>query len=200
MLAEGKTQGVFQLESTGMRNFLMQMRPGNFEDIIAAISLYRPGPMDSIPRFIAGKQAPETVKYLDPKLKPILDVTYGCMVYQEQVMQIVRDLAGYSMGRSDLVRRAMAKKKHDVMNREKEIFVHGQVEGGEVVVPTLNGNIKMNIKAGTQPDSRMRLRGKGLPHYKSEGAGDMIVTIKVVLPTLNAQQAELLKKIKAEER
>ena len=135
MISDGETDGVFQLESTGMRNFLMQMKPGSFEDVVAAISLYRPGPMESIPRYIAGKQDPSSVKYLTPKLKPILDVTYGCMVYQEQVMQIVRDLAGYSMGRSDLVRRAMAKKKHDVMAREKEIFIHGQVENGEVIVP-----------------------------------------------------------------
>ena len=135
MISDGDTDGVFQLESSGMRAFLMQMRPGNFEDIIAAISLYRPGPMESIPRYIAGKQDPSSVRYLTEKLRPILDVTYGCMVYQEQVMQIVRDLAGYSMGRSDLVRRAMAKKKHDVMAREKEIFIHGQVEDGKVIVP-----------------------------------------------------------------
>ena len=135
MISDGDTDGVFQLESAGMRNFLMQMRPGNFEDIIAAISLYRPGPMESIPRYIAGKHDPSSVRYPTEKLRPILDVTYGCMVYQEQVMQIVRDLAGYSMGRSDLVRRAMAKKKHDVMAREKEIFIHGQVENGEVIVP-----------------------------------------------------------------
>ncbi|MBE5806837.1 MAG: DNA polymerase III subunit alpha [Clostridiales bacterium] len=136
MISEGDTDGVFQLESSGMRAFLMQMKPGNFEDIIAAISLYRPGPMDSIPRYIAGKQDPSSVRYITEKLRPILDVTYGCMVYQEQVMQIVRDLAGYSMGRSDLVRRAMAKKKHDVMAREKEIFIHGQLaEDGSVQVP-----------------------------------------------------------------
>ena len=136
MISDGDTDGIFQLESSGMRQFLMQMKPGSFEDIIAAISLYRPGPMESIPRYVAGKQNPDTVRYLTPQLKPILDVTYGCMVYQEQVMQIVRDLAGYSMGRSDLVRRAMAKKKHDVMNREKEVFIHGQLdEGGNVVVP-----------------------------------------------------------------
>ena len=136
MISEGDTDGVFQLESSGMRQFLTSMKPGNFEDIIAAISLYRPGPMESIPRYVAGKQNPESVQYLTPQLKPILEVTYGCMVYQEQVMQIVRDLAGYSMGRSDLVRRAMAKKKHDVMNREKEIFIHGQVDAdGTVVVP-----------------------------------------------------------------
>ena len=136
MIASGDTDGIFQLESTGMRNFLMNMKPENFEDIIAAISLYRPGPMESIPRYIAGKLHPETVVYADEKLRPILDVTYGCMVYQEQVMQIVRDLAGYSLGRSDLVRRAMSKKKHDVMAKEEEIFIHGKVaEDGTVEVP-----------------------------------------------------------------
>ena len=118
-----------------MKQFLTNMRPENFEDVIAAISLYRPGPMESIPRYIQGKHDPSSVRYETPLLKPILDVTYGCMVYQEQVMQIVRDLAGYSYGRSDLVRRAMAKKKHDVMAKEKEIFIHGQVENGQVVVP-----------------------------------------------------------------
>ena len=135
MISAGDTEGIFQLESSGMTSFLMNMKPGSFEDIIAAISLYRPGPMESIPRYIAGKQDPDSVQYLTPQLKPILDVTYGCMVYQEQVMQIVRDLAGYSMGRSDLVRRAMSKKKHDVMAREKEIFIHGQEENGKVIVP-----------------------------------------------------------------
>ena len=136
MISSGDTTGIFQLESTGMTQFLTSMKPSNFEDIIAAISLYRPGPMESIPRYVAGKQNPDTVQYLTPQLKPILDVTYGCMVYQEQVMQIVRDLAGYSMGRSDLVRRAMAKKKHDVMAREKEVFIHGQLDDdGNVVVP-----------------------------------------------------------------
>ena len=135
MISEGDTEGIFQLESGGMTSFLTNMKPAGFEDIIAAISLYRPGPMESIPRYIAGKQNPDSVRYLTPQLKPILDVTYGCMVYQEQVMQIVRDLAGYSMGRSDLVRRAMSKKKHDVMAREKEIFIHGQEENGRVVVP-----------------------------------------------------------------
>ena len=135
MISAGDTEGIFQLESAGMTSFLMNMKPGSFEDIIAAISLYRPGPMESIPRYIAGKQNPDSVQYLTPQLKPILDVTYGCMVYQEQVMQIVRDLAGYSMGRSDLVRRAMSKKKHDVMAREKEIFIHGQEEDGKVIVP-----------------------------------------------------------------
>ncbi|HIS98733.1 MAG TPA: DNA polymerase III subunit alpha [Candidatus Faecaligallichristensenella faecipullorum] len=135
MISSGDTDGVFQLEGGGMRSFLTNMRPENFEDIIAAISLYRPGPMDSIPRYIEGKHDPSKVKYLHPLLEPALKVTYGCMVYQEQVMQIVRDMAGYSMGRSDLVRRAMAKKKHDVMAKEKEYFIHGKVEDGEVVVP-----------------------------------------------------------------
>jgi len=135
MISDGDTDGVFQLESSGMRQFLQNMRPGNFEDIIAAISLYRPGPMDSIPRYIAGKEDPASVRYATPELKPILDVTYGCMVYQEQVMQIVRDLAGYSMGRSDLVRRAMSKKKHEVMAKEKQNFIHGLEENGRVTVP-----------------------------------------------------------------
>ncbi len=144
MISEGETDGVFQLESGGMRQFLSSMKPQNFEDIIAAISLYRPGPMDSIPRYIQGKNNPETIQYLHPKLKPILDVTYGCMVYQEQVMQIVRDLAGYSYGRSDLVRRAMAKKKHDVMAHEREIFINGLEENGEIVVP---GCVRQGVSA-----------------------------------------------------
>ncbi len=136
MISRGDTEGVFQMEGAGMTGFLMNMKPSCFEDIIAAISLYRPGPMDSIPRYIAGKVNPKSVKYKTEKLRPILDVTYGCMVYQEQVMQIVRDLAGYSYGRSDLVRRAMAKKKHKVMNEEREIFVHGlKDKDGNVTVP-----------------------------------------------------------------
>lgn len=135
MISRGDTDGVFQLESGGMRQFLQNMKPECFEDIIAAISLYRPGPMESIPRYIAGKHDPATVRYAHPMLKPILDVTYGCMVYQEQVMQIVRDLAGYSLGRSDLMRRAMAKKKKDVMAQERENFIHGLVdENGAVIV------------------------------------------------------------------
>ena len=125
MISQGDTDGVFQLEGGGMRTFLTNMQPENFEDIIAAISLYRPGPMESIPRYIAGKRDPASVHYETPQLAPILDVTYGCMVYQEQVMQIVRDLAGYSYGRSDLVRRAMAKKKKGVMAAERKNFVYG---------------------------------------------------------------------------
>ncbi|MBQ4579929.1 MAG: DNA polymerase III subunit alpha [Clostridia bacterium] len=136
MISAGDTDGVFQLEGSGMRTFLTNMKPGNFEDIIAAISLYRPGPMESIPRYIEGKHNPASVHYETDKLKPILDVTYGCMVYQEQVMQIVRDLAGYSYGRSDLVRRAMAKKKAKIMAQEREYFVHGKLnEDGSIDVP-----------------------------------------------------------------
>ncbi len=136
MISQGDTDGVFQLEGGGMRSFLTNMKPSSFEDIIAAISLYRPGPMESIPRYLAGKQDPNNVHYETEKLRPILDVTYGCMVYQEQVMQIVRDLAGYSYGRSDLVRRAMAKKKHKVMAQEREYFIHGKLnEDGTIDVP-----------------------------------------------------------------
>ena len=136
MISRGDTEGVFQLEGNGMTSFLTNMKPSCFEDIIAAISLYRPGPMESIPRYIAGKHDPSSVRYRTEKLRPILDVTYGCMVYQEQVMQIVRDLAGYSYGRSDLVRRAMAKKKHKIMDAEREIFVYGMMdENGEIKVP-----------------------------------------------------------------
>ncbi len=136
MISAGDTDGVFQLEGGGMRAFLTNMKPGNFEDIIAAISLYRPGPMESIPRYIEGKHNPASVHYETEKLRPILDVTYGCMVYQEQVMQIVRDLAGYSYGRSDLVRRAMAKKKAKIMAQEREYFIHGKLnEDGSIDVP-----------------------------------------------------------------
>lgn len=130
MISLGDTDGVFQLEGSGMRNFLSAMKPSCFEDVVAAISLYRPGPMDSIPRYIAGKENPQEIKYITKELAPILDVTYGCMVYQEQVMQIVRDLAGYSYGQSDLVRRAMAKKKHDVMLKERVRFVTGAQSKG----------------------------------------------------------------------
>ena len=136
MIAAGDTDGVFQLESAGMRQFLTQLKPDCFEDLIAGISLFRPGPMEQIPRYIKGKHNPDTVTYAHPLLKPILENTYGCMVYQEQVMQIVLTLAGYSYGRSDLVRRAMSKKKHDVMAQERQYFVHG-TEG--VVGAVANG-------------------------------------------------------------
>ena len=129
-------RGIFQFESQGMTNFMKELKPDSLEDIIAGVSLYRPGPMDQIPRYIKGKQNPGHNEYTHPALEPILNVTYGCMVYQEQVMQIVRDLAGYSLGRADLVRRAMGKKKLDVMAKEREIFIHGQVdEEGNIVVP-----------------------------------------------------------------
>ena len=132
----GDSMGIFQFESQGMTNFMKELKPDCLEDIIAGVSLYRPGPMDQIPRYIANKQDPEHAVYTHPALKPILEVTYGCMVYQEQVMQIVRDLAGYSLGRADLVRRAMGKKKLDVMAKEREYFIHGQTdENGNVIIP-----------------------------------------------------------------
>lgn len=135
LLSSGNTLGVFQLESAGMRSFMKQLKPDNFEDIVAGISLYRPGPMDSIPVYINNKNNPEDVEYLHKKLKPIMEVTYGCLVYQEQVMQVVRDLGGYSYGRSDLVRRAMGKKKMDVMEKEREYFIHGKLdENGELEI------------------------------------------------------------------
>ena len=133
---DGNTCGIFQFESQGMTNFMKELKPDCLEDLIAGVSLYRPGPMDQIPRYIRGKQHPGHNEYTHPSLEPILNVTYGCMVYQEQVMQIVRDLAGYSLGRADIVRRAMGKKKLDVMAKEREVFIHGQVdENGNVVVP-----------------------------------------------------------------
>ena len=132
---EGNTSGIFQFESQGMTNFMKELKPDCLEDLIAGVSLYRPGPMDQIPRYVKGKQNPGHNEYTHPSLEPILNVTYGCMVYQEQVMQIVRELAGYSLGRADLVRRAMGKKKLDVMAKEREIFIHGQEENGQVIVP-----------------------------------------------------------------
>ena len=133
---DGDTVGIFQFESQGITNFMKELKPDCLEDIVAGVSLYRPGPMDQIPRYIANKKDPEHAIYTHPALKPILKVTYGCMVYQEQVMQIVRDLAGYSLGRADLVRRAMGKKKLDVMAKEREYFIHGQTdENGNIVIP-----------------------------------------------------------------
>ena len=130
MLSEGHAFGVFQFESAGMRNVITQLGPESIEDLIAVISLYRPGPMESIPRYIRNRHNPQLVTYKTPELRPILDVTYGCIVYQEQVMQICRRLAGYSYGRADLVRRAMAKKKHDVMEKERESFLDGAEQNG----------------------------------------------------------------------
>jgi len=128
LISSGETLGVFQLESSGMRQFMKELKPESLEDIIAGISLFRPGPMDSIPKYIQNKNNPDRVAYLHPKLEPILKVTYGCLVYQEQVMQVVRDLGGYSYGRSDLVRRAMGKKKMDVMRKEREYFINGKTD------------------------------------------------------------------------
>ena len=129
-IGTGKTDGIFQLESAGMKSFMKELKPHSLEDIIAGISLYRPGPMDFIPQYIRGKNDASSITYDCPQLEPILEPTYGCIVYQEQVMQIVRDLAGYTLGRSDLLRRAMSKKKGDVMQKEREIFVHGDQENG----------------------------------------------------------------------
>lgn len=134
-ISRGDTLGLFQLESKGMVRFMKELKPSCFEDIVAGISLYRPGPMDSIPKYIENKNKPDMIKYSHEKLRPILDVTYGCMVYQEQVMQVVRELAGYSFARSDLVRRAMGKKKMDVMEKERDYFVNGKLDK--------NGNIEI---------------------------------------------------------
>ncbi len=134
--ASGNTSGIFQFESQGMTNFMKELKPDRLEDIIAGVSLYRPGPMDQIPRYIKNKLHPDNIEYTHPALEPILHVTYGCMVYQEQVMQIVRQLAGYSLGRADLVRRAMGKKKLDVMAKEREYFINGQTdENGNIIIP-----------------------------------------------------------------
>ena len=129
-LGTGRCDGVFQLESAGMKNFMKELKPQSLEDVIAGISLYRPGPMDFIPQYIRGKNRPDTIRYDCPQLEPILQPTYGCIVYQEQVMQIVRNLAGYTLGRSDLVRRAMSKKKAAVMEKERRNFVYGNEEEG----------------------------------------------------------------------
>jgi len=136
MLAKGESLGVFQLEGSGMRNFFAKLRPTCFEDVVAGISLFRPGPMDQIPRYLANRERPEAIRYDDPRLEPILKVTYGCLVYQEQVQQSVQALAGYSLGRADLVRRAMAKKKPEAMAEERQYFLNGVVdESGKLAVP-----------------------------------------------------------------
>jgi DNA polymerase-3 subunit alpha len=149
MLGQADTDGVFQLESSGMRLFLKDLKPDTFEDIIAGISLYSPGPMDQIPKYIANKKNPEKINYIHDTLMPALKVTYGCMVYQEQVMQIVRDIAGYSLGRSDLVRRAMSKKKAEVMEKERNIFINGlKDEKGNVIIPGALKKGLTEIQAG----------------------------------------------------
>ncbi len=145
MIANGDTDGVFQLESGGMRQFMKELKPSSLEDVIAGISLYRPGPMDSIPMYIANKNNPSKIRYKHPQLEHILNMTYGCIVYQEQVMQIVRELGGYSLGRADLVRRAMSKKKADVMEQERRNFIYGTEEDGQVV----DGAIKRGVDEKT---------------------------------------------------
>ena len=147
MLSKGHTEGVFQLESAGMRNLLSSLKPEHLEDIIAAISLYRPGPMDSIPKYLEYRAHPEEIKYDHPLLENILKVTSGCVIYQEQVMQIVRDLAGYSLGRADLVRRAMSKKKADVMKKERRNFIYGKPEDEDG--PAIDGCIKRGVDEET---------------------------------------------------
>lgn len=147
MMAHGYTDGVFQFESEGMKNVLRQFVPENIEDLIAILSLYRPGPMDSIPTYIHNRHNPQDVKYAHPLLEPILKVTYGCIVYQEQVMQICRSLAGYSLGRADIVRRAVSKKKHDVMQKERHAFVYGEKDknGNTICEGAVNRGVPENI-------------------------------------------------------
>ncbi len=149
-IGTGKTDGVFQLESPGMKSFMKELRPRNLEDIIAGISLYRPGPMDFIPKYIKGKNNHSDVVYSCPQLEPILAPTYGCIVYQEQVMQIVRDLGGYTMGRSDLVRRAMSKKKQKVMEKERANFIYGNPE--ENVPGCISKGISEQVAGGIYDD------------------------------------------------
>lgn len=150
MIGRGDTLGLFQLESTGFRRFMRELKPSGFEDVIAGISLYRPGPMDSIPTYIQNKYDASKIVYKDEKLKPILSITYGCLVYQEQVMRIVRELAGYSYGRSDIVRRAMSKKKMDVMEKERDYFINGKLdEHGNV---ELAGCVRNGVSAKAASD------------------------------------------------
>ena len=143
MMSQGATDGVFQFESGGMRSVLQSFKPEKLEDLIAIISLYRPGPMDSIPKYINNRHNPDKIKYRTPLLKPILEITYGCIVYQEQVMQIFRSLAGYSLGRADIVRRAMSKKKHDVMAKERDAFIYGETNPDGTV--SCEGCIKRGV-------------------------------------------------------
>lgn len=134
LISSGNTDGVFQIESSGMKSFMQELKPTSLEDIVAGIALYRPGPMDSIPRYVHNKNNPQDVHYKHPLLEPILNVTYGCMVYQEQVMQIVRDLAGYSLGNADLMRRVISKKKAELMVAERQNFIYGKTEDGKVLI------------------------------------------------------------------
>ncbi|MBO5364383.1 MAG: DNA polymerase III subunit alpha [Clostridia bacterium] len=147
MISAGETDGVFQLESGGMKQFMKELSPNSLEDIIAGISLYRPGPMDSIPTYVANKKNSSMVRYKHPMLEHILDVTYGCIVYQEQVMQIVREMGGYSLGRADLVRRAMSKKKADVMEKERQNFIYGVEEDGQIVEGAVKRGVDEKVAA-----------------------------------------------------
>jgi DNA polymerase-3 subunit alpha len=156
MIGEGKTVGVFQLESAGMTNFMKDLKPDSLEDIIAGISLYRPGPMAEIPKYVKNKHNPEEVKYSIPELESILNVTKGVIIYQEQVMEIVVKLAGYSTGRSDLLRRAMSKKKHKVMEMERKNFIYGIVDdNGNVEVPGCVRNGISEVEANKIFDQMM---------------------------------------------
>ncbi|MDR3264279.1 MAG: DNA polymerase III subunit alpha [Clostridiales bacterium] len=147
LIGTGETDAVFQLESAGMKKFMMQLLPTALEEIIAGISLFRPGPMDYIPSYLRGKKNPEAIKYEHPKLEPILSVTYGCIVYQEQVMRIVRELGGYSLGRADILRRIMSKKKKEAMSAEEEVFINGLTDkDGSIVVP---GAVRQGVSAET---------------------------------------------------
>ena len=146
MLSEGDTAGVFQLESNGMTSFIKEMKPKQFEDIIAGISLFRPGPMEQIPKYVKSLHNPETISYDHELLEPILDMTYGCIIYQEQVMQIVRDLAGISMGQTDNVRRAMSKKKPEILRKYKDLFIYGgEDENGRKVEGAVANGVPENI-------------------------------------------------------
>ncbi len=147
LFSSGNTVGVFQFESAGMKRVLANLKPEHFEDLIAVISLYRPGPMASIPRYIHNRHHPADVRYAHPLLEPILRVTYGCIVYQEQVMQILQALAGYSLGRADLVRRAMSKKKHDVMERERDVFINGLMRADGT--PEVEGCVRRGVPKAT---------------------------------------------------
>ncbi|MFR7871580.1 MAG: DNA polymerase III subunit alpha, partial [Fenollaria timonensis] len=143
LFKEAETIGIFQFESVGMRRFLKDLRAQKFEDLIAANSLFRPGPMQSIPKFVEARHDPSKITYLDPHLEPILKETYGCIVYQEQVMRIFRNLAGYSLGGADIVRRAMSKKKMKVLEQERKNFIYGKDDGDEVII---KGAVRNGIK------------------------------------------------------
>lgn len=166
MISAADTLGVFQLESGGMRDFIKELKPRSLEDIIAGISLFRPGPMEQIPRYIRNKNNPDKITYKHPLLEPILNVTYGCIIYQEQVLQIVQSLAGYPLGRADLLRRAMSKKKHDVMEKERQFFIYGQKDedGNTILEGAIARGVSERVaasiltKSWTSPATRLTSR------------------------------------------